>query len=402
MSITYSIPYLVFGLYLFVLMLLEFRLLKQEKDIRFIRLGVIIGFILFFGLRGFVFSDWNIYYTLFENMPTIWDGGLFSVFNQDFTDYFTADAATGKAGMEKGFIYFTLFFKSIIPNYHAFVLFNVVIDVILLNVFIKRYSSYYALSFLLFITFGGLIIECDLIRNIKAILLFLVSIKYLQERRIMPYMLLNLAGILFHSSAIVFLPLYFFLHKECSIWVMWVIFILGNIIMLLKISYVQPILLSIGDMIGGRLAVQVRVYFVLEEYNSAYGISIGYIERVLTFLALILTQKKLVQQSAHNIIFINTYILYFFVFFFLSEISIAVERLTLLFIFSYWILYPNLLALVKYVANKSIVLMAIVTFSILKITLLTQDILTKYDNILFGIESYEVRKDSFDNYSKPN
>jgi len=183
---------------------------------------------------------------------------------------------------------------------------------------------------------------------------------------------------------------------------MWVIFILGNIIMLLKISYVQPILLSIGDMIGGRLAVQVRVYFVLEEYNSAYGISIGYIERVLTFLALILTQKKLVQQSAHNIIFINTYILYFFVFFFLSEISIAVERLTLLFIFSYWILYPNLLALVKYVANKSIVLMAIVTFSILKITLLTQDILTKYDNILFGIESYEVRKDSFDNYSKPN
>lgn len=402
MSITYSIPYLVFGLYLFVLMLLEFRQLKQEKDIRFIRLGVIIGFILFFGLRGFVFSDWNIYYTLFEKMPTIWDGGLFSVFNQDFTDYFTADAATGKAGMEKGFIYFTLFFKSIIPNYHAFVLFNVVIDVILLNLFIKRYSSYYALSFLLFITFGGLIIECDLIRNIKAILLFLVSIKYLQERRIMPYMLLNLAGILFHSSAIVFLPLYFFLHKECPIWLMWVIFILGNIIMLLKISYVQPILLSIGDMIGGRLAVQVRVYFVLEEYNSAYGISIGYIERVLTFLALILTQKKLVQQSAHNIIFINTYILYFFVFFFLSEISIAVERLTLLFIFSYWILYPNLLALVKYVANKSIVLMAIVTFSILKITLLTQDILTKYDNILFGIESYEVRKDSFDNYSKPN
>jgi hypothetical protein len=402
MSITYSIPYLVFGLYLFVMMLLEFRLLKQEKDIRFIRLGVILGFLLFFGLRGFVFSDWNIYYTLFEKMPTIWDGGISSVFNQDFTDYFSADAATGKAGMEKGFIYFTLFFKSIIPNYHAFVFFNVLIDVILLNVFIKRYSPYYALSFLLFITFGGMIIECDLIRNIKAILLFLVSIKYLQERKIIPYMLLNLAGILFHSSAIVFLPLYFILHKECPIWLMWVIFILGNIIMLFKLSYIQPILLYIGDMIGGRLSVQVRVYFVLEEYNSAYGISIGYIERVLTFLILILTQKKLVQQSVHNVLFINAYILYFFVFFFLSEISIAVERLTLLFIFSYWILYPELLSLVKYVANKSTVVIAIFAFSILKITLLTQDIFTKYDNILFGIESYEVRKDSFDNYSKPN
>lgn len=240
--------------------------------------------------------------------------------------------------------------------------------------------------------------ECDLLRNFKAIILFLVSIKYLEERKPLPFFVLNTIGFLFHSTAIIFFPLYFFLHKECPTWLMWAIFILGNIIFLLKINYIQPVLLSLADAIGGRLAVQVRLYFVLEEYNSPYGISIGYIERIITYVLLLFHHQKLKEKNPQNKLFINAYVLYFFTFFFLSEITIAVERLTLLFIFSYWILYPLFYQFIKEIANKIVFMIIFTSFSVLKITTLTQAPLTKYDNLLFGIENYEIRKDRFDNF----
>lgn len=401
MSLTYSLPYLTFLFFLIALMLLEFRQLQQNRSIQIVRWLVISGYLLFFGLRGFIFSDWSIYAPLFEKMPTVWSGESLSAFHQNILDDFTTDVQTGNAGMEKGFIYFILLFKSLVPNYHAFIFFNVVIDLIILDSFFRRYSPYYALSFILLITFGGIIMQCDLLRNFKAILLFLISLNYLKERKPLQYFAINTIGILFHSTSILFFPLYFFLHKDCPVWLMWTVFIVGNILFLLKINYIQPAILALSDAIGGRLAVQVRIYFVMEEYNAAYAISIGYLERIITYLLILFNHKKLKEQNPHNTLFINAFILYFFTFFFLSEISIAVERLTLLFIFSYWVLYPLLLNVIKDIANKALFLMAFLSFSTLKIITLTQDTLTKYDNILFGIENYETRKDRFDNFSKP-
>lgn len=390
-SFSYSIPYLLFLLYLAALAFMEFRALKFERDIKFIRWAAIGGFVFFFGLRGFVFSDWALYYPMFDKIQTLWDGGLTSVLSQDFTEDFETDVSYGKTGMEMGFIYFTVFFKSLIPNYFAWVFFNVVIDIILLNIFIKRYSPYYVLSIILFLIFGGILIECNLMRNIKSILLFLISLKYLQERKIIPYMALNLLGVLFHTSAILFFPLYFFLHKECPRWLMWTIFIVGNVLTLLQISYLEPLMLSFADVIGGRLGVQIKIYLASDLYSQAYGLSIGYLERVLTFLFLIFFQKKLIDRKSHNKIFINAYILYFIVFFFFSEIMVAVERLSYLFVFAYWIIYPELLALVEDVVRKLFLFLVLTFFCALKLISMNSVVFSKYDNLLFGIESFEER-----------
>lgn len=396
-SITYPIPYLIFLLYLVVLMFLEFRQLKFEKDIKYIRWATIAGFTFFFGLRGFVFSDWFMYYNLFEKMPTLWDGGFSSILSGDFNEFFATDVSTGKTGLEMGFIYSTFLFKSIIPNYFVWVCFSVFIDILLLDIFIRRYSPYYVLSVLLFVAFGGLIIEFNLMRNVKAILLFLLSLKYLEERKIIPYALMNLVGFLFHSSAIVFFPLYFLLNKKLPTWLLWTIFILGNAITLLHISYLQPLMLLFADLIGGRLGVQIKLYFAIDFFNQSYGISIGYIERVVTYLLILLFQKKLIEQNIRNQLFINGYILYFFIFFFFSEIMVAVERLSLLFAFSYWIIYPALLNLVKEAANKLVFALTLILFCYLKVAMATINVFAKYDNVLFGIESYEARLQRVEN-----
>ncbi len=394
---TYSIPYIAFFFFLIVLMFLEFRQLKFEKDTNYIRWATILGFILFFGLRGFVYTDWTMYYPLFDEMPTIWDGGLSSALSTDFSEDFVTDVNVGKAGLELGFIYFTLFFKSIIPNYFAFIFFNTLIDIYLLDLFFRRYSRYYVLSFILFIVFGGLILEFNLLRNFKALLFFMVSLKYLQERRMLPFMLLNLAGSLFHSSALIFLPLYFILNKEWPQWLIWTIFIVGNILFLLNIKYLQPITLSLADLIGGRMAVKIKLYFVSDFYSQPYGFGLGYIERVVTFLLMIRFKTKLKAQNSYNLIFINTYFLYFIIYFFFAELMVAVERLSLLFVFSYWILYSELLAIIKETVHKFILIITILGYSLLKVAQVNSNIFSKYDNLLFGIENYEDRKMVYDN-----
>jgi hypothetical protein len=189
----------------------------------------------------------------------------------------------------------------------------------------------------------------------------------------------------------VFFPLYFFLHKKIPTWLLWAIFLLGNTITLLHISYLQPLMLSFADMVGGRLGVQIKLYFAIDFFNQSYGISIGYLERVITYLLIILFQNKLIQQNERNRLFINGYVLYFFIFFFFSEIMVAVERLSLLFVFSYWILYPNLLALVKEIANKVVFTITLILFCYMKVVMATINVFAKYDNVLFGIESYESR-----------
>jgi hypothetical protein len=390
-SFTYSIPYLIFMVYLVVLMFLEFRLLKFGQEIKYIRWATIFGFVFFFGLRGFVFSDWGTYYNMFEKMPSLWEGAQNANLNEEINEMFSTDVNIGKTGVEMGFVILTLLLKSIIPNYFAWVCFNAFLDILLLDIFIRRYSPYYVLSIILFVTFGGLIIEFNLMRNVKAILLFLVSLKYLQERKIIPYMLLNLAGFMFHSSAIVFFPLYFFLHKECPKWLMWFIFIVGNIITLMHIGYLRPLMLYAADFVGGRIGVQIKLYFAIDFFSQSYGISIGYIERIFTFVLLIIYQKKLIELNIRNNIFINGYIMYFVIFFFFSEIMVAVERLSLLFAFSYWILYPVLLSTVKEIPNKLVLFLTLILFCGMKVTLATNNIFAKYDNVLFGIESFESR-----------
>lgn len=207
----------------------------------------------------------------------------------------------------------------------------------------------------------------------------------------LPYMALNLAGFFFHSSALVFLPLYFILNKQWPTWLIWTIFILGNVIFLMHIKYLQPVTLAMADMLGGRMAVKVRLYFASDYYSQAYGLGLGYIERILTFLGVILFQKKLKEQSSYNQIFINCYLLYFIIYFFFAEMMVAVERLSLLFVFAYWILYPELLFLINKTLNKWLLLIIILGYSILKIAQANSNIFSKYDNLLFGIESFEDR-----------
>jgi len=396
-SYGYSIPYLLFLLYYVVLMFLEFRYMKYEKDTKVIHWAAILGFVLFVGFRGFIYTDWLMYYPLFDELPTIWDGGVISVWNMDFSDKFVTDVSVGQTGVEMGFIYFTVLFKSIIPDYYSWIVFNTLLDILLISVFLKRYNKYYILAFICYLVFGGLIVEVNLMRNIKAILLFLISIKYLEERRIIPYFALNLLGLTFHNTAIIFLPLYFFLHKNAPKWLMWTIFIVGNIIFIMQIEYLKPILLSVAERMGGMTEVKVKVYFASELYSHRLGLGLEFFEHNIMFLLILLLKNKLLEQNPRNVIFINAYLLYFIFYFFFSEIMVAVERLTLLLIFSHWILIPEIFGLLKNSIQKIAFLVILIPYCFFKMTMMNSTVFARYDNVIFGIESFDERSTKVSN-----
>jgi hypothetical protein len=365
-------------------MFVEFRKINRQQSIRGVQILTIGGFLFFFGLRGFVSTDWYNYYPFFEKIGTLWNGNLLSM-------------PTGY-NKEIGFIVYSVIIKSICPNYFFWIFVSTAIDIALLHVIFKRHAKYYVLAFIVFFVMNGEVIEFNLMRNIKSILLFILSLKYLQERRIMPYMLLNVLGMSFHISAIVYIPMYFLLHRKFPKILLWLVFIVGNMIFLLQIEYIHPILLSIGDLLEGQVAAGISYYLATDMYNHPYGFTIGYFERVLAYMLVMLCYNRLLKQDHFNVVFINAHVLYFFFFFFFAELTVMTQRLPLLFVFSYWILYPNLFALIKIETNKLIIVLVAVLFFSLKVAVGNTNLFTKYDNLLFGIKDYEEKKATFSKY----
>jgi hypothetical protein len=226
-------------------------------------------------------------------------------------------------------------------------------------------------------------------------MLFILSIQYISERKIIPFYFLNLTGWLFHFSSVFYLPLYFFLHKKISRKTITIISVLGVVIFIFQIEYIKQSVLFIAENVDGRLTDAINAYFTIDEYSSAYGITAGFIERIATCALIIIYYNKLTSRK-EDIVFVNSFFLFFIIFFFFSEIRIIPVRVGGLFAFSYWVLYPRILETISLKNNRLAFLTFILLYALIKITSMTDNILYKYDNVIFGIQNFKDRLEIFD------
>ncbi len=145
--------------------------------------------------------------------------------------------------------------------------------------------------------------------------------------------------------------------------------------------------MSFYDKLSGRI----------ENSDSGQNISFGYIERTFSILIFTFLYNKLVQQSRSNVIFYNCFWLYYVSFLCFYEVQVLVDRIPTLFMFSYWILYPNVLGL-KFKTRQLIYMFSFVLM-LLKIFLSNNIPPAKYDNLLFGIEDYYSRRSTYENFA---
>ena len=377
-----AIPYILLSVFLFFLYLNEVRKIKLISVINARKVSF-LTLLIFIGLRGHIYSDFINYYVYFENLPDI-----FNLTSSTFTEWY----------FEPGFTLYSSLVKTIFPDYFGWVFVNTLIDILVFQYVFKRYTYSEILPLIFFLAFNGLYIEFNLYRNVKAIDLFLLSLPFLENRRLLPYMALNTLGMTFHTTSIIYLPLYFILDKEIPRYIRWIGIIIANVIFLLQFSV-------IGDFLNSLSLFQTMSFYDklsghIENSDAGQNISFGYIERTFSILIFTFLYNKLVQQSRSNVIFYNCFWLYYVSFLCFYEVRVLVDRIPTLFMFSYWILYPNILNL-KFNVRQLICLSSFILV-FMKIFLSNNIPPAKYDNLLFGIEDYHSRKQTYELYVNNN
>lgn len=376
----YPLPYVLLLLFFGICAFLFEHTERKERQV-WINIAVITAFFFFFGFRGFILSDWTSYYPYFQRCD------INDVINYRF----------GGLDLEPGFTILNLACKFITKDYSFFVLVCTTINTALLFCFLRKYTYNIPLALVVVIAFEGIVINTDLIRNSIAILIFLNAIPYIEQRKPIQYFLLCFLAISFHTSALIYLPLYFFVHKPLNRWVYLSCFILLNCFYFMHISILTTLLSLMGY--SEDFIVKIKIY--TEVYDKSAIFSLGYLERLITGILIFSYYNKLKNMHAYNSIFIYAILIHHASFFLLSEYQVFSQRICTLFVFGYWIIWPDLAKCFYYKNNQVLFHTFLILYCTLRTIGTTNHPDYEYENILFGAKSYQEKVHIHDkNYSK--
>lgn len=368
----YAIPYLLYVIFLGILAIMTYQRHDDEEFCHRVTIICALSFIIFFGFRGFINTDWLVYLPAYEKAS--W---------YDLTHF-----EAGKT-REPGFLFFVMLTKSIYPNYHFFIFLQTLLNTYLLFSFFRRYSDNVALTLLISLVFEGFTINANLIRNSTCIYIFLYSIPYIYERKPVHFFACWLLSISFHFSGFFFLPLYFFLHRRLNKWVYISIFAVCVIIFVIQVPIFMK-LIQLTGMEGDFIDMKVEGY---SEMSGRRGIGLGLIERLVTGLLVFCYYDKIRDMRPENNIFINSLLIFFVIIFMFSEFAEIGKRLFTLFIFSYWIIWGDIIKCFYYEKNRYLFCTFVGLYCMAKTVGTLSEPIHEYDNLLFGdIKSFQERK----------
>lgn len=333
--------------------------------------------IFFLGFRGYVFSDWYWYWVYFEGTPSLKECSIIELINNYSRRW------------EPGLLICMSFVKIFTDSYEAFQVINFIANIFLFCLFLKEFEEdniniYLIVCF--FLVYKGMQQEINILRNEKSILLFAISLKYINKKKYLKYILLNAFGIVFHTSALIYIAILPFLLLRIKRSFYLFIIIIGTVVYILKIPILSIIL---GLPIFGKLG---RVAYLITLYSggAVRGISFGFLERLFSSVIIFIFYDKLIQKNEKYRKYINLFILYMLVTFFCSEIAVVYDRFSALFCISYWILYP---ALYSILTREKKYLFLILFFLYGSLVMYEYDRLPNqhYDNLLFSHQGKEER-----------
>lgn len=331
-------------------------------------------FYFFFAFRGYLYTDWTSYDDFFSKVE--WRDLTFSDSN--------------KSGFnEPGFVILVLLCKSVINEYSFLVMVCTTIDTFLFVRFLKRRQiDNLPLVFMLFMTFEGLIIMFNLLRNAISIFIFLNALEYIENRDNKKYLMACFICLSFHLSSIIYFPLYFFFHKKLNRWLFLGIFLFCFAFYISKISFIG----TIAGLMGVEGAIGSKIETYTEYYSASRLFSFtGTIEKLgLTFLVFLYYDE--ISEKKGRIMIINSLVAYYIMYYCAAELNTLSQRLADIFIFSYWILWGDIIHVIYLKNNKLILSGILYLYCLLIIFANVNTPCQEYDNLLFGGKSKEVRR----------
>ncbi len=366
------IPYIeVFGFLLFGAMVEVFGKNERKKQMLFtFSIILLMGFL---GFRAFIGWDWFSYYPSYYNLP---NGFKYEI------------------GYE---IWSSIFYKLGL-SYHHFTFINSILDIGVIAFVLKKYSKYPLLSLFLFLSIQGLSLEVDLLRNAKAILLFLISIEFINKKEPIPFFILNIIGMTFHISSIIYLPMYFILNRNYSKKIILPLIILGNLYYIADTKLFIKILEYISTFVPSSIGDKIISYLSIIPENYKLPLGTLYFERLITFILVFFFLNKEnsssnKKDSCYSLIMENSFYIFYLIFLFTSEFFIASTRIGILFIFANWFVWAEILSRIKDIKLKIAIFIIAILIGGNRIynhfTFEGNRILYNYENIVSKHNSYE-------------
>lgn len=364
----YSTPYITFMLILIFLSILSF-ISNDKKTHHFLSLITGAVFIVFIGCRGYVQTDTLVYSSLYDTIDSF------------------SSLRYVASKVDSGYVLYMWIIKYLGFSYQYFVLISTIIDLILLIIIFRYYFSYkyFPLFIIVFISFSGLGYEINLFRNVKSILLFLISIRYIQNRELSKFMIINLIGLSFHWSSILFFPLYFVLNRKLSLKSFFTCFFIGVLIYILSPIFLKIFLSLIGNMFAGfTFAAKLQSYIEIGTYSVGKTFSFLDFSLIIFYFIIAVSYNKTINKYPESICFFNLFIFYFFAVCMSSAMIIFRQRIALLFVPTCWFLFIWIIMAERRVI-KFLIFTILSSYSLLLLYRQTRaDIFYQYDNYLLS------------------
>ena len=374
----YSIPYVTL-LVCFAIMAVIYAQRcdrEEDKDLCNCIVAISIGvFFVFFAFRGYAYTDWASYSEAYKNVS--------------WKDILSITSSKQTAVIrEPGFTLLMCICRIFSDEYAFLVVVITTIDTLLLIRFIKHWDiRNVPFVLMLFVAFQGVTVVFNLLRNQIAIFIFINLIEYIVEKKPIKYYLGCIITLCFHSSSLLYFPLYFVIGRKLNRWIFLFTFLFFFCFFMSKISLVSTVINLLN--IGGIVAEKIVAYTEMFSGERIFSIT-GTIEKFL-FVGLIFLFYEELTQKRRNIILINCILINYFFYYMFAEFQMMSYRLFLLFQFPYWVLWIEMLDLVKIPNNKRLAAMFIFTLCFyIQINDYIEPV-QEYDNLLLGGKSQAER-----------
>lgn len=235
-------------------------------------------------------SDWRSYELMYDDIDC----------DNLFFNYFA----------EPGFYLYMVAFKLVNVNFWHFFIFTKFLCFVLCVSVIKQYlKEDFWISLGYFLPWFGfyLFIDCPL-RNLIAVSIFIHAIYYFTNRNYFTFFFLVIIAILFHFSALLFVPFVFLLKRKIRSGYYIIIFVLVNVLFTSRDFVVFLVQVLFGNIPYFNVKIE---SYLLNENEFAVGrvFSVGMLVQFV-FFAMFIIYRKYVERSVNGIIIFNFVMLY--------------------------------------------------------------------------------------------
>ena len=253
--------------------------------------------------------------------------------------------------MEPGYLLYNKTLAFFTDNPRIIYIVRAFITLCILGHVLKKHSVNVYISIVVYMLFaGGVMQSIYVIRQYLAVMIFLLSIEAILEKRLKKYLLICLLGLSFHISVIVLVPVYFIYHYcKFEKWNKYIVFIIFVVISLFSNRLIYYVMNSYGLLVA---------YADIASVDEGGG-GIGNAVRYTTFLFLFLSLNKKVWSNGYGKLYLSVLLLA--AFFSMGIIGIpSGSRLMIGFNFFYMLIIPFIYVSIKSLPLKRIYALMIV------------------------------------------